>query len=117
MEKNVYPVKRNLDGIYFRVYRDGKWDDVCFTDLTIQEREEMLVKYDRQALARLVFVLTKTIGDIDEQVRPTKEEWDKILVGYKRTKILRFVNAATDILRRMGDVLDLKKIQEEDNGV
>ena len=111
MANEKYPVKRDLDGIYFRVYRNGQWDNVCFTDLTIQEREEMLVKYDRQALARLVFVLTETIGKIDEQVHPTKEEWNTILVGYKRTKILRFVNAATEILRKMGDVLDLKKVQ------
>ena len=114
MAAEIYPIKRNLDGVYFRVYRNGTWQNICFTDLTIQEREEMLVKYDRQALARLVFVLTETIGKIDEQVHPTKEEWERILVGYKRTKVLRFVNAASDILRRMGDVLDLKKVEGED---
>lgn len=32
-----YPVKRDLDGIYFRVCRDGKWQTVCMTDLTSDE--------------------------------------------------------------------------------
>ena len=114
MADEKYPVKRNLDGIYFRVYRNGTWQNICFTDLTVQEREEVLVKYNRQALTRLVYVLTTTMGEIDEQIHPTEEEWNKILIGYKRTKMLRFVNAATDILRRMGDVLDLKKVQGEE---
>ena len=33
--------KRNLDGVYFRVKRDGKWDNVCFSDLTKEERDEV----------------------------------------------------------------------------
>jgi len=31
--------KRNLDGIYFRIYRDDKWDNICFSDLTHEEME------------------------------------------------------------------------------
>ena len=34
-----YPTKRDLDGVYFRVPRDGKWESVCYTDLTQEERE------------------------------------------------------------------------------
>lgn len=30
---------RNLDGIYFRVERGGKWMSVCFSDMTPKERE------------------------------------------------------------------------------
>lgn len=30
---------RKLDGIYFRVMREGKWQNICFSDLTEQERE------------------------------------------------------------------------------
>lgn len=35
-------MNRNLDGYYFRVYREGKYQDVCFTDLTDEETEAML---------------------------------------------------------------------------
>ena len=28
---------RNLDGIFFRVQRDGEWQNICFTDLTDAE--------------------------------------------------------------------------------
>ena len=34
-------MNRNLDGIYFRVKRNGKYENVCFSDLTESEREEV----------------------------------------------------------------------------
>ena len=34
-------MQRNLDGIYFRVKRNGKYENVCFSDLTETEREEI----------------------------------------------------------------------------
>ena len=43
--KNVIPIPRELDGIYYRVERDGKWCNRCFTDLTTDEQEEMIKKY------------------------------------------------------------------------
>ena len=34
-------MKRGLDGCYFRVKRDGRYDAVCFSDLTSEERDEV----------------------------------------------------------------------------
>ena len=34
-------MNRNLDGIYFRVKRNAKYENVCFSDLTKEEREEI----------------------------------------------------------------------------
>ena len=30
---------RNLDGVYFRVQRNGVWCNVCFSDMTEAERD------------------------------------------------------------------------------
>jgi len=30
---------RNLDGVYFRIMRNGKWDSVCFSDLTEEQMD------------------------------------------------------------------------------
>ena len=38
---NEYPKVRDMDGIYFRVEREGRWCSVCWTDLTHSEREEI----------------------------------------------------------------------------
>ena len=37
-----YPVKRDLDGVYFRIKRDEHYQAVCFSDLTKEEREAVL---------------------------------------------------------------------------
>lgn len=37
-----YPKKRDLDGVYFRTRRDEKWCDICFSDLTEEERKEVM---------------------------------------------------------------------------
>lgn len=33
--------QRNLDGVYFRVERDGKWESVCYSDMEQTERDEI----------------------------------------------------------------------------
>ena len=35
-------VQRNLDGVYFRVKRDDKWENVCYSDMERKEREEVV---------------------------------------------------------------------------
>ena len=35
-------MNRNLDGVYFRVKRDDKWQNICFTDLTSEETDTIL---------------------------------------------------------------------------
>ena len=34
-------MNRNLDGIYFRVKRDDTYENICFSDLTQDERAEL----------------------------------------------------------------------------
>lgn len=33
---------RDMDGVYFRVKRDGKWEALCFSDLTPEEQDEKM---------------------------------------------------------------------------
>ena len=42
-------IKRNLDGCYFRVQRDGKYQSICFSDLTEDERTKLFDKADKSA--------------------------------------------------------------------
>lgn len=39
-----YPTPRELCGVYFRVERNGEWQNVCFSDMTHEEREEVVAK-------------------------------------------------------------------------
>lgn len=36
--------QRNLDGVYFRVQRDGRWTNVCYSDMEQAERDEVARK-------------------------------------------------------------------------
>ena len=60
-------VKRNLDGVFFRVFRDGKWGNVCFTDLTEAEQREILLGRSTEWLTNMCILLGKTIREIGDQ--------------------------------------------------
>ena len=59
--------KRNLDGIYLRVQRDGKWQNLCLSDMTQEELEEILNpergEWLKGAVIRLATVI-REIGDM-----------------------------------------------------
>ncbi|MBQ2431711.1 MAG: hypothetical protein IIV02_00600 [Peptococcaceae bacterium] len=59
-------MKRNLDGVYFRVKRDEKWENICFTDLTQDERHRILEGKSNEWLKSMVLHLANIIEDIGE---------------------------------------------------
>ena len=59
---------RNLDGIYFRVQRDGKWGNVCFSDLTQEEMERVMENRDIDWLKSMCIQLGKTIRRIGDEL-------------------------------------------------
>ena len=42
-------MKRNLDGVFFRVKREEKWQPICFSDLTPSERDMLFEDKERPA--------------------------------------------------------------------
>lgn len=63
-------MKRELDGCYFRIVRDGMGQSVCFTDLTKEERDTLLEDKDEQFLRNLCCYLAdrvQELGDIIEE--------------------------------------------------
>lgn len=58
---------RNLDGIYFRVNRDGKWDNVCFSDLDEPEMIEAMKDKDITWIKSLCIILGKRIKEIGDE--------------------------------------------------
>lgn len=63
-------MNRELDGCYFRIIRDGVGQSVCFTNLTKEERTELLADKDEQFLRNLCCYLADRIqelGDVIEE--------------------------------------------------
>ena len=61
-------INRQLDGIYFRVKRGDKWEDICFSDLTDEEMEDVLKTFDEPALRRMCKVLGKVLREIGDEL-------------------------------------------------
>ncbi len=59
---------RNLDGVYFRVERDGKWQNICFSDLTEEEIEDVLKDRPEEWLRSICRILGKTIRAIGDKL-------------------------------------------------
>lgn len=59
--------KRNLDGYYFRVKRDGKWINICFSDMTREEMEEVGKDEDIKWWRGLAIGLGECLYEIGEQ--------------------------------------------------
>lgn len=61
-----YPKKRNMDGVYFRVERDGKWENICFTDLTDEERRKACEGRSNEWLESLIRYLADLLREIED---------------------------------------------------
>lgn len=61
------PIQRNLDGVYFRIMRDGKGVNLCWTDLCWEDRIEFARKNNNEGwLIRMIQILNDTISRIVE---------------------------------------------------
>ena len=47
-------MNRNLDGVYFRIKRDEKFENICFSDLTEEEKDEVLDGRSREWIMGLI---------------------------------------------------------------
>ena len=57
-------IQRNLDGIYFRVERDGRWQNVCYSDMTKIERDEIAEKRAEHATPEEQAAWWRSMADI-----------------------------------------------------
>lgn len=61
-------MNRNLDGVYFRIKRDGSWQSICFSDLTEQEMDDVMEGRTKEWLYNMCKILGQTIKNIGEQL-------------------------------------------------
>lgn len=61
-------VHRDLDGYYFRIERNNKVDNFCWSDLTEEERYQVINGYSIDALKRFCVELGDVIRNIGDQL-------------------------------------------------
>lgn len=59
---------RNLDGVYFRIKRGDSYDNVCFSDLTDEQMDEVLKDQSEEWLRSLCKTLGKTIRKMGDEL-------------------------------------------------
>ena len=62
------PTRRDLDGVYFRVERDGRWLSLCFTDLTDEEREKVMEHRSLAWTREMVLIMARTLREMGDQL-------------------------------------------------
>lgn len=72
---------RELDGVYFRVKRNDKYDNVCFSDMTEEEMKEVLQVRDTEWLKSLCIILGKKIKEIGDYFNIYSVEADEYNEG------------------------------------
>lgn len=68
-----YPRKRELDGVYYIVERNGLQDRVCFSDLTLKERGRVLDDLDSEARKRLCLILSDCLRGLGNMLNICRE--------------------------------------------
>lgn len=69
-------VNRNLDGCYFRIRRGEKYENLCFSDLTRDEQEEVLKDKSSEFIVGLALHLAKIIRKIGDEFDLRGENYD-----------------------------------------
>ena len=59
-------MNRHLDDVYFRVERDGRYEPVCFSDLTKEEMEKVLENHTKEWIKNLCIHLAETLKEIGD---------------------------------------------------
>ena len=60
-------MNRGLDGIYFRVERNGEWQSICMSDLTEEEFDKVMEKRNRQFAVSCCKVLARKLKEIGDE--------------------------------------------------
>ena len=70
--------KRELCGIYFRVERNGKFEDVCFTDMTELEQRRVIDDFSPESLRNMCMVLAGVVRNLGDMFDISAEKGEEI---------------------------------------
>lgn len=66
-------MKRNLDGVYFRVKRGERFENVCFSDLTPEERDNICRPRTKEWMQKMLYIMADTIAEIGDEFDIVRE--------------------------------------------
>jgi hypothetical protein len=109
-------VKRDLDGVYFRVMRDGHGVNLCWTDLCWEDRIEFARKNNNETwLIRMIQIMNdvayKMTSEFPEApIVPVKLHDGKVSLTWLRNSLFRL----TADIRLVAEELDIVAVSREE---
>lgn len=79
----TYPEIKDLDGIYIRVERKGKWMILRLSDCTSEERKAWLQELDRQALDNVKNHFIACFDEMSQAITQKREVTEMLKKMYK----------------------------------
>lgn len=67
-QEMTYPIKRDLDGAYFRIERDGRWQNVCFSDMTRDERDQAMEGRSEEWLKSMCHIEAEALHQLGDEL-------------------------------------------------
>lgn len=107
-------VKRDLDGVYFRVMRDGSPQNVCWTDLVWEDRIEFARKNNNENwLIQMIQIMNDVAYKITSEfpevfIVPVKLGDGKKSLTWLRNSLFRL----TADIRLVAETLDIVAVRE-----
>lgn len=124
IKNKKYPLKRELDGVYFRINRNDKWCNICFSDMTEDEMKGVLKGRNKHWMLSLCVILLNCIKQLENEfheingnIDRSEYEW----VNLDDDDITRLKHAYTENylydkcidlgkrLKHIGDVYDIQR--------
>lgn len=107
---------RGLDCFYFKVKRDDKWYNLCFTDLTDEEANNVIRNRSDEWLIGLYNGFKDTLYQIVDGIDTStlKSTVDSALNSMDNFNMYSKVIGIRAIIRNIGDFFDLEVGSDED---
>lgn len=59
-------MNRNLDSVYFRVKRGQKYENICFSDLSLDERDKICADRSIEWFKSMLYIMTDKVKEIGD---------------------------------------------------
>ena len=76
MTSATYPVVRDMDGVYFRVKRDGEFKAICWSDLIDDERDQMGEGRPLEWWRNMALIMTRQLRWVADELDLSMEVCD-----------------------------------------
>lgn len=77
-------MNRDLDGVYFRIKREEKWDNICFSDLTESEMNEVLKEKDENWTKSLTKILNQALDTLISYIHNNELPYPKLVEKFQK---------------------------------